>query len=106
MVPEQYVEVNIDDAKRFGIEDGEKVRLVSRRGSYEARASVGTGSMVRPARSDVPGGFLFSPWNLSGADSADPTKNRWLVNATSHRAWDPVSGQADYKKLAVRIEKV
>ena len=49
-------------------------------------------------------GLLFSPWNLSVADSADPTKNRWLVNLTSHRAWDPVSGQADYKKLAARIE--
>ena len=47
-----------------------------------------------------------SPWNLSVADSADPTKNRWLVNAVSHRAWDPVSGQADYKKSAARIEKL
>jgi nitrate reductase NapA len=49
---------------------------------------------------------MFSPWNLSVADSADPTKNRWLVNAVSHRAWDPVSGQADYKKLACRLEKI
>jgi hypothetical protein len=29
-----------------------------------------------------------------------------MVNSTSHRAWDPVSGQADYKKLAARIEKI
>jgi nitrate reductase NapA len=54
----------------------------------------------------VPEGYIFSPWNLSVADSADPAKNRWLVNAASHRAWDPVSGQADYKKLAARIEKI
>jgi anaerobic selenocysteine-containing dehydrogenase len=106
LVPEQYVEVNPEDAERYGLQDGEKVRLVTRRGSFEARVSVGTGSMIRPARSEVPQGFLFSPWNLSVADSADPTKNRWMVNATSHRAWDPVSGQADYKKLAARIEKV
>ena len=106
LVPEQYVEVSDEDSKRFGLRDGEKVRIVTRRGSYEARASVGLDSMVRPARSEVPGGLLFSPWNLSVADSADPTKNRWLVNAVSHRAWDPVSGQVDFKKLAARIEKI
>ncbi len=104
LVPEQYVEVSPEDAERFGLRDGQKVRLVTRRGSYEGRVSVGLGSMIRPARSQVFPGMLFSPWNLSVADSADPEKNRWLVNMTSHRAWDPVSGQADYKKLAARIE--
>jgi nitrate reductase NapA len=106
LVPEQYVEVNDEDAKRYGLRDGDKVRLVTRRGSYEARVSVGTGSMIRPARSEVPSGLLFSPWNLSVADSADPAKNRWLVNSVSHRAWDPVSGQCDYKKSAARIERI
>ncbi|MFQ5665962.1 MAG: molybdopterin oxidoreductase family protein [Candidatus Binatia bacterium] len=106
LVPEQYVEMSANDAKRFGVEDGERVRVVTRRGSYEARVSIGTTSIVRPARSEVPDGYLFSPWNLSVADSADPTKNRWMVNAVSHRAWDPVSGQADYKKLAARIERI
>jgi len=106
LVPEQYVEVNAEDAERYGLQDGEKVRIVSRRGAYEGRVSVGTGSMVRPARSETFPGYLFSPWNLSVADSADPKKNRWLVNAASHRAWDPVSGQADYKKIAVRLERI
>lgn len=106
LVPEQYVEVNEKDAERYGLEDGERVRLVTRRSSYEARVSIGTTSIVRPARNEVPEGYLFSPWNLSIADSADPEKNKWLVNAVSHRAWDPVSGQADYKKIAVRIERI
>lgn len=106
LVPEQYVELNEEDAERYGIEDGEKVRLVTRRGSFEGRASVGTDSVVKPARNETFPGYLFSPWNLSVADSADPKKNRWLVNAVSHRAWDPVSGQADYKKCAARIEKI
>jgi nitrate reductase NapA len=106
LVPEQYVEVNDDDAERFGLKDGDKVRLVTRRGEYQARVSVGVGSMVRPARTEVPPGLLFSPWNLSVADSADPKKNKWLVNAVSHRAWDPVSGQVDYKKSAARIERI
>ncbi|MCA9250803.1 MAG: molybdopterin-dependent oxidoreductase [Phycisphaerales bacterium] len=106
LVPEQYVELNLDDAKRYGLRDGDRVRLVTRRGSFEARVSVGQMSMIRPARTEVPPGYLFSPWNLSVADSADPRKNKWLVNATSHRAWDPVSGQCDYKKSAARIEKL
>ena len=83
-----------------------QARLVTRRGSYEARVSIGQMSMIRPARTEVPPGYLFSPWNLSVADSADPRKNKWLVNSTSHRAWDPVSGQCDYKKSAARIERI
>ena len=106
LVPEQYVELSPQDAERFGLEDGEKVRVVTRRGFYEARITVGMSSMVRPARTEVFPGYLFSPWNLSVADSADPTKNRWLVNSVAHRAWDPVSGQADYKKCAARLERI
>ncbi len=106
LVPEQYLEMNPEDARRYGLRDGDKVRVLTRRGSYEARVSVGIDSMLRPARTEVPPGLLFSPWNLSVADSADPTRNKWLVNAVSHRAWDPVSGQADYKKSAARIERI
>ena len=106
LVPEMYVEMHPKDAKALGIQDGEWVRVVTRRGSYEARASIGLDSKVKPARNTVPEGYMFSPWNLSVADSADPKKNKWLVNGVSHRAFDPVSGQADFKKLAGRIEKI
>ncbi|MCP4444962.1 MAG: molybdopterin-dependent oxidoreductase [Myxococcales bacterium] len=106
LVPEMYVEMHPDDAKELGVVDGEWVRVVTRRGNYEARASIGLDSKVKPARNTVPKGFVFSPWNLSVADSADPKKNKWLVNGVSHRAFDPVSGQVDFKKLAGRIEKI
>ena len=106
LVPEQYVEMHPDDAMTLGINDGDKVRLITRRGNYEARAQVGTNSLVKPARNSVPRGYMFSPWNLSVADSADPKKNKWLVNNTASRVWDLVSGQVDFKKLACRIEKV
>jgi nitrate reductase NapA len=106
LVPEMYVEMHPEDAKDLGVIDGEWVRVVTRRGFYEARASIGLDSKVKPARNTVPRGYMFSPWNLSVADSADPAKNRWLVNAVSHRAFDPVSGQVDFKKLAGRIEKL
>jgi nitrate reductase NapA len=106
LVPEMYVEMHPDDAKELGITDGEWVRVITRRGQYEARASIGLDSKVKPARNTVPKGYVFSPWNLSVADSADPKQNKWLVNGVSHRAFDPVSGQADFKKLAGRIEKL
>jgi len=105
LVPEMYVEMHPDDAKDLGIKDGEKINLITRRGQYQAKAQVGTNSLVKPARNNVPRGYMFSPWNLSVADSADPKKNKWLVNSTSSRVWDLVSGQVDFKKLAVRIEK-
>ncbi len=106
LVMEQYVEMNVSDARRNRLQDGDWIRISTRRGSYEARVSVGLDSKVRPARNIVPEGMLFSPWNLSVADDADPEHNRWLVNEVAHRAFDPVSGQADYKKLAARIEKI
>ncbi len=106
LVPEMYVEMHPEDAKNLGIKDGEKVRLITRRGSYEAKAQVGSKSLIKPARNKVPRGYLFSPWNLSVADSADPKKNKWLVNSTSSRVWDVVSGQVDFKKLACRVEKI
>lgn len=106
LVPEQYVEMHPDDAAALGVKDGDWVELETRRGTYEARVSVGLDSVVRPARNLVPKGYLFSPWNVSVADSADPKHNRWLVNAVSHRAFDPVSGQVDFKKLAARVNKI
>ena len=114
LVPEMYVEVNPDDAMSWGIDDGEWVRVVTPRidpqtGTntfYEARASIGTNSKVRPARNSVLSGQIFSPWNLSVADSADPKKNKWLVNGVASRLYDPVSGQADFKHLKARIEKI
>jgi len=59
-----------EDAKDLGIKDGDKVRVVTRRGQLEARAQVGTNSLVKPARNNVPRGYMFGPWNLSVADSA------------------------------------
>ncbi|PCJ18566.1 MAG: hypothetical protein COB02_10530 [Candidatus Cloacimonadota bacterium] len=106
LVPEMYVEMHPDDAKELGVKDGQWVKIVTRRGSLEARASIGLDSVVKPARNTVPKGFLFSPWNLSVADSADPKKNKWLANGTTHRAFDPISGQADFKKNACRVELI
>jgi len=106
LVPEMYIEMHPEDAKDLGIKDGDMVRVVTRRGQLEARAQVGTNSLVKPARNNVPRGYMFGPWNLSVADSAVPEKNKWLANRVTSRVWDPVSGQVDFKKSAARIEKI
>jgi len=106
LVPEMYVEMHPQDAQDLQIKDGDKVRVVTRRGSLEARVQVGTNSLVKPARNNVPRGYMFGPWNLSVADSAEPEKNKWLANRVTSRVWDPVSGQVDFKKSAARIEKI
>jgi nitrate reductase NapA len=107
LVPEQYLEMHPRDAENYGIEDGDWVRISTRRGSYVARAQIdGANSIVLPARNNVQVGMIFSPWNLAVADSADPAENEWNINAVAHRAYDPVSGQPDFKKLAARIEKI
>ena len=102
-----YVEMHPDDAKELGVKDGEWVKITTRSGAPSRHAyPSGSTLIVKPARNTVPKGFLFSPWNLSVADSADPEKNKWLANGTTHRAFDPVSGQADFKKCAARVEAI
>lgn len=114
LVPEQYVEMHPEDAAALGIKDGDLVRIVSKRmdpvtgkpAEVICKASVGDGSKIKPARNSVPKGMVFQPWNLEVADSPDPGKNQWMTNNITHRAFDPVSGQVDYKKGVCRIEKV
>ncbi len=116
LVPEQYLEIHPDDARDLGIKDGDLVKVVAKRIDPETgklvevfcRASVGDNSKVKPARNSVPRGMVFQPWNLQVADNPDPdqSKNRWMTNRLTHRAFDPVSGQVDYKKGVCRVEKV
>jgi nitrate reductase NapA len=88
-MPAAYVEVNPDDAARLGINDGDLVRVTSRRGSVEVRAWIG-------GRGSTPPGYLFIPWFDEGR----------LVNLVTLEAHDPFSKQPDYKKCAVKIARV
>lgn len=106
LVPENYIEMHPEDAKVWDIQDGDWIKISTRRGSFEAKVTIGNRSRVKPGRNLVPRGLIFGPWNLSVADSADPKKNKWLVNAATHRAFDPVSGQVSFKHSAARIEKL
>jgi len=88
LYPEPRVEMHPRLAARLGIADGERVRVVSRRGALELAAHV-----VATIRPDT----VFIPYHWPGAQSA----NRLTV-----RAYDPVSGIPEFKVAAVRIERL
>ena len=88
-MPRAYVEVNGQDARDLGIVNGESVRLVTRRGSLTLPARI-------DYRAQPPRGQVFVPF-------FDETL---LVNELTLDAYCPISGQPDYKKCAVRVERV
>ena len=88
-VPKSYVELNPDDASKMDIRNGQKVKLVSRRGEIVLPASVN--ERGRPTK-----GQVFVPF----------FDESLLINELTLDAYCPISKQPDYKKCAVRVEKV
>jgi ferredoxin-nitrate reductase len=116
--PEPFVELHPDDAARAGVTDGERVRIVSRRGSVLVRARVdgdddgGGGNAASGNDRRIGGdgplhgarirpGVAFAPfhWGLLHAPAG-----AGQLNALSHDATDPVSRQPELKAIAVRVE--
>ena len=87
--PEAYVELNRADAAELGVKSGDRVRLVSRRGELELPVAV-------DGRGQPPRGSVFVPF-------FDESR---LVNLVTLDAMDSISKQPDYKKCAVRVERV
>jgi len=81
-----FIEMNIVDADKLGIKNGDKVRVSSRRGSIESTARVGT--KTSPGESWMP--FHFPDGNAN-----------WLTNA----ALDKYARIPEYKVCAIKIEK-
>ena len=88
-VPESYVEINSQDAKNMGITNGSKVKISSKRGSLVMKASIN-------GRGNPPMGMVFVPF----------FDESYLINEVTLDAFCPISKQPDYKKCAVRLEKV
>ncbi len=76
------------DAASLGVRDGDRVRVVSRRGAIEAPVRVSDG--LRP-------GLAFMAFHYP--EETD-------VNRLTIEAWDPKSGTAEFKATAVRVEKL
>lgn len=84
---EAFVQINPGDAVRYGLTDGSRVRIESRRGELE--------TIVRISE-DVLEGELFMPWHFTESQ----------VNRLTRDELDPYSRIAPFKLSAVRITKV
>ena len=87
-MPESYVEINPEDAVDLGVVNGEKVKIISRRGSVTMKASIN-------GRGVPPRGQVFVPF----------FDEDYKINEVTLDAFCPISKQPDYKKCAVRLEK-
>ena len=76
------------DGTRWGIADGERVRVRSRRGAIEMTARYAEG--LRP-------GLAFTTFHFP--DEAE-------VNKLTNSAWDKKSGTAEFKAAAIRVERL
>jgi assimilatory nitrate reductase catalytic subunit len=86
VVPESFVEVHPDTAARAGLADGDWARVVSRRGTAQARVRC-----VPSMRLDT----VFLPFHF-GAEQA--------ANLVTNPALDPISRMPEFKVSAVRLE--
>ena len=84
----ETIDIDPADGERLGVSDGQRVRVVSRRGSLEVPARYTKG--LRP-------GLAFM--TLHFPDEVD-------TNVLTIDAWDPKSGTAEFKATAIRIEAV
>src|SRR5882757_3295786 len=87
-----FIEIHPDDAATFGIADGGRVELTSRRGRAVLPAVVT--DRVRP-------GNCFVPFHWNDEHGEDLT-----INALTSDAVDPVSLQPEFKVCAVRLTAV
>jgi formate dehydrogenase major subunit len=84
----ETIDVSREDAARLGLAEGERVRVVSRRGSVEAPVRLDDGLRA---------GLVFMTLHFP----EEVETNRLTIDAT-----DPKSGTAEFKASAVRIEKL
>ena len=98
--PDVWVELHADDAAALGIEEGDRCRVTSARGSIEAPARIGG---PRPGAVFVP--FHYGYWDRGTAGPADAGDGR-AANEMTITSWDPVSRQPIFKSSAVRVTKV
>jgi len=85
--PESKIEIHPKDAKKFGIDEGQTVKVTSRRGEVQAKAVVTERSQE---------GTVFMNFHFKEA----------AVNRLTNPALDPIGKIPEYKVCAVKIEAV
>ncbi|MGZ7066872.1 MAG: molybdopterin oxidoreductase family protein [Methanobacterium sp.] len=91
--PEVFIQISEEDAKRMGINDGDKLEVQSRRGKVQGPAMVGK----------IEAGLIFIPFHYGYWDK--PGRPR-AANELTITEWDPVSKQPHYKYAAVKMKKI
>ena len=86
LAPECFVEVSAQDAVDYRIEEGDLLRVISRRGEIGAKAKISEKAVK---------GTIFLPFHYAQA----------AANKLTIAALDPVAKIPEYKVCAVRIEK-
>ncbi len=84
----ETIDLSPEDIGRLGLEEGERVRVVSRRGAVEAPVRVEEG--LRP-------GLAFMTFHF---------QDEVAVNTLTIDATDPRAGTAEFKATAIRVEKL
>jgi formate dehydrogenase alpha subunit len=83
--PESLIEIHPDDAVKFGVNDGQMVKVTSRRGTVEAKAQITQKS---------PQGTIFMNFHFAEA----------AVNLLTNPVLDPIGKIPEYKVCAVKLE--
>jgi formate dehydrogenase alpha subunit len=86
-VEEGFVEINPREARELGIRQGEKIKILSRRGAIEIKADLSE---------RMEGNTIFIPFHF--AESA--------ANVLTNPAFDPIAKIPEFKVCAVRIERI
>jgi formate dehydrogenase alpha subunit len=86
-VPEGFLEINPSDAKTLDLQDGNRIKIASRRGEIE------TGVMITER---VEKGVVFMPFHFEEAN----------VNKLTNPAFDPIAKIPELKVCAVKLVKV
>ena len=84
--PEELIEVHPADAEKLNIKEGDYITAVSRRGKVRVKAWLT--DRVMP-------GVCFMTFHFNEA----------CANVLTNNAFDPVTGTAEYKACAIRLEK-
>lgn len=84
--PEEYAELNPQDAERLKIEDGDKVKVASRRGELETKVKL---------TDRVPQGMIFMTFHYKESPA----------NVLTNGAYDKVTKTYEYKVCGVKVER-
>jgi hypothetical protein len=91
--PDGRLQMAVRDAEALAVNEGDWVRITSRRASIEAPAAIG----------DIIPGHLFIPFHFGYWDNPDHAR---AANELTLFEWDPVSKQPHFKYAAVKLEKI